>query len=311
MCSHLFGRDTARVTTSLQGSSVSRIHAAINWQDGYWFFNDYSKNGTIVNGKLVQKSGLKVSSGDTFKFGPDETNHWQITDDSPPLSYLISSSNAIISLSANQKNSLPWPGAFIKYQYDSGWWMQDRSQRVLLQAGEKISYSGESWTFIENEVISATIDDQVELSLAFFCFNLSADEEHINMSLTVRGVEMNLGERAHNYLCLSLARKRVEDMSLGYQKADQGWFNTEDLLRDLSRELQREVDEYYVNLQVHRVRKLLSETKPYGMLFSEILERRKNEIRFAHDAFVVVKEGKVVMDTRTASNDSNLSEITP
>ena len=305
MCSHLFGRDTARVTTSLHGSSVSRIHAAINWQNGHWFFNDYSKNGTIVNGKLIQKSGLKVSSGDVFKFGPDENNHWQITDDSPPLSYLISADNAIINLSADRKNALPWPGVSLEFQYDSGWWLEDNCQRKMLKAGERILRADESWTFVENEVISETIDDQAELSSAFFRFDLSPDEEHIKLSLTVRGVEMDLGERAHNYLCLSLARKRVDDIQQGFQKEDQGWINTEDLLRDLSMELQREVDEYYLNLHVHRFRKLLSETQPYGMLFSEILERRRSEVRFAHAAFIVVKEGKVVFDTRKDSGPDN------
>lgn len=308
MCSHLFGRDTARVTTSLLGSSVSRIHAAINWQNGHWFFHDYSKNGTIVNGKLIQKSGLKVGSGDVFKFGPDENNHWQITDDSPPLSYLISTGNAIITLSADRKNELPWPGVAMGYQYDSGWWLEDNGERKQLNAGQNMSFSGETWTFVENEVISETIDDQAELSSAFFRFDLSADEEHIRLRLTVRGVEMDLGERAHNYLCLSLARKRVQDMQGGFQKVDQGWINTEDLLRDLSRELQREVDEYYLNLHVHRFRKLLSETQPYGMFFSEILERRRNEVRFAHAFFIVVKEGKVVIDSRKGPDSTHSPE---
>ncbi len=307
MCSHLFGRDAARVTTSLEGASVSRIHAAINWQNGHWVFNDFSKNGTIVNGKLVQKTGLRISSGDIFKFGPDEVNHWQITDDSPPLSYLISANETIISLSADQKNKLPWPGTYVEYQYDSGWWFDDRGQRVPLKAGESINRGGQTWTFVENEVISETIDDRAELSLAFFRFDLSADEEHIKMRLKVRGVEMNLGERAHNYLCLTLARKRVQDMQQGYPKADQGWVSTEELLRDLSREFQKEADELYLNLHVHRFRKMLSERKPYGDLFTEVLERRKNEMRFAHDAIVVVKEGKVIIDTRAVSNENSNS----
>jgi len=300
MSSHLFGRDRDRVSTSLQGGAASRIHASISWQNGHWFFSDFSKNGTVVNGKLLLKTGHRVRNGDVFKFGPDESNHWQITDDSPPGSYLVAQgdSRKMIRLSADEVNHLPWSGSTIHFSNDLGWYYDEQGDSLLLEEGKVYQFAEVAWKFVRNEVITETIDDLGELTSAFFQFDLSADEEHIKMSLNVRGVEMDLGERAHNYLCLALARRRIQDLEEGYDEADQGWFATEELLKDLSRELQQEVDVYYLNLQVFRFRKLLSSSLPYGFLFSEVMERRKNEIRFGHHGFLVVKEGKQVIDTR-------------
>ena len=60
----------------------------------------------------------------------------------------------------------------------------------------------------------------------------------------------------------------------------------------MSKEFQREIDEYQVNTQVYRIRKLLLSLRPYGNLFTGVIERRTGELRFAHPFFRIEKEGR-------------------
>lgn len=300
MSSHVFGRDQERVTTQVNGAEVSRVHASMTWKNDHWFFTDFSKNGTLINGHKVYHSGLRLGKGDILQFGEHEASHWQITDDKAPCSFLVSQSTQQAIELDPARQGQPLLGARFYYNELEGWQAYVRGKSTPLLPGEVYEFVNDRWAFVENELLADTKDDLGDLSQAYFQFQLSPDEEHINLKLSVRGQEMDLGEKAHNYLCLALARKRIQDIHAGYEEADQGWLNTADLLTDLAREQQKELDVYYINLQVHRFRRLLKKTKPFGFHFVKVLERRKNEIRFGHRSLVVVKEGNVVSDTRLA-----------
>ena len=300
MSIHVFGRDRDRVSTYVDGAAVSRIHASMIWKQDHWYFSDFSKNGTLINGKKIYSQGLKLTKGDVMQFGHEEADQWQIMDDSAPSSYLISRGAFHEIIVLNEQANQPAGTSGLQFHFipEKGWFAQDEGKELRLLPGESYKLSGRHWLFVENELLSDTLDDLGDLSASYFEFHLSPDEEHIDLKLFVRSQLTDLGERAHNYLCLALARRRIEDIEAGYEPADQGWINTADLLADLSREQQQEVDVYYLNLQVHRFRQLLSKSQPYGFYFTEVLERRKNEIRFGHKSLVVIKEGSVVSDTR-------------
>ena len=47
----------------LQGAAVSRFHAALRQtNDGKWYICDYSKNGTTVNGRRIEKNNYVIQS---------------------------------------------------------------------------------------------------------------------------------------------------------------------------------------------------------------------------------------------------------
>ncbi len=48
---------------------ASREHARLVFQDGAWFLEDHSRNGTFVNGRLLQKARIKLTSGDRIRIG--------------------------------------------------------------------------------------------------------------------------------------------------------------------------------------------------------------------------------------------------
>ncbi|WP_169238232.1 FHA domain-containing protein [Candidatus Roseilinea sp. NK_OTU-006] len=48
---------------------ASREHARLVFEDGAWFLEDCSRNGTMVNGRLLRKERARLSSGDTIRIG--------------------------------------------------------------------------------------------------------------------------------------------------------------------------------------------------------------------------------------------------
>lgn len=48
---------------------ASREHARLVFEDGAWFIEDHSRNGTTVNGRLLHKEKVKLASGDRIRIG--------------------------------------------------------------------------------------------------------------------------------------------------------------------------------------------------------------------------------------------------
>ena len=57
------------VDICINDKSVSRKHAIIDLFEGKIILSDYSKNGTRVNGLLIQKEECLLKSGDELSFG--------------------------------------------------------------------------------------------------------------------------------------------------------------------------------------------------------------------------------------------------
>lgn len=60
------GRDTDN-HIQLTDEEISRHHLSIKWQDGQYILTDISRNGTLVNNKLVESSPINI--GDTISLG--------------------------------------------------------------------------------------------------------------------------------------------------------------------------------------------------------------------------------------------------
>lgn len=62
------GRSSAN-TVAIDDTFASSHHALLTWRDGHWWVEDRgSRNGTLVNGELVEKSTL-VAPGDVIRVG--------------------------------------------------------------------------------------------------------------------------------------------------------------------------------------------------------------------------------------------------
>ena len=77
---------------------------------------------------------------------------------------------------------------------------------------------------------------------------------------------VDLGERAHHYSLVTLARARSADMQAGYDAATQGWIELDRLARMLG------IDTSHLNVQIHRARSQFAALP--GLDVSQLVERR-------------------------------------
>lgn len=293
---HVFGRNPYHSNTHHHELDVSQSHATIYWQRGHWFLKDHSRNGTLLNGEHIREAVKKLSIGQSFQFSTEENAKWQILDLDPPCSYikpLEKDEDVVKLLSCHALPNETNPQVLLYSSTDRKWLKEQNDDVSCLENGDKIQIGDTSWVFIYNEVIEETLDVVDALKEAYFLLQLSYDEEYINLQLVISAEKtINLGSHPHNYVLLALARKRLEDESLGLAPDDQGWIYTEQLLKDLSKELLKEADVYYLNLQIFRFRKQLTSLSPFGHLLANVIQRRQGSIRFAHPMLQIVKDAQ-------------------
>lgn len=297
---HRFGRDPLAADTPMVSADVSKVHATIKWQGGSWALHDHSRNGTLCNKKIIHQSAVPLDVGAILQFGKASSTRWEILETSPPRSYLNCLDAPGFFLPSAPENHWCSELAGVSFYIDNRhrWYIEIGSSSYQLEHGLILTIEGKKWQYIENEVIDETIDNGQLVKNSYFQFELSHDEEHVLLHLYINGHHYNIGERTYNQLLLTLARMRIVDEENGVPFERQGWISTEKIIDLLSREIMRKVDKYYLNLQIHRVRKQLMGLKPYGYLLSGTIERQLGEIRFAHRSFEIIKGGTVLKKVR-------------
>ena len=289
---HLFGRNSQNCNTVINNQDVSRAHATLHWTANGWNIQDHSRNGTLINGEVIHRNSAKIGHGTILQFGSTHSVLWKIIDIKPPNNYLQSTTHKNKILVLEHCHALPNdenPKIVLYKAENRRWFAEMGHEKIPLHNGMRLNIDNEEWQFVENEVLFETMDYGHIYYNAYFKFCVSSDEEDIRLKLIADNQEYDLGRRAYNYLLLALTRKRLRDIDLGFGKDDQGWLSMKKLEKDVSRELGHDVDAYYLNLQIYRLRKHLMEMKPFGHLFSNVIERRTGELRFTFPQVKVVK----------------------
>jgi FHA domain len=312
---HIVGRNLYACHTVIDAVDVSRSHATIYWSQGGWLIQDHSRNGTLIDGVMLRHAATKLEMGAILQFGNAIGMRWKLLDTEAPCSFIHTVGSTQKRLLLDSCRALPdenQPEALFYVAADQTWHLETSAGIVPLSNGAHFAVAAELWAFVENECLQETVDHGHVLDDTHFCFFLSPDEEDIRLVLHTHEVMHDLGRRTFNFMLLTLARKRLADHANGIHVADQGWLSIESLERQVGKELGREIDCYYLNLQVFRLRKQLLELKPFGNLFSDVIERRLGEMRFAFPYLKVIKEeaviGEIVTPVHTAQDDIDTQE---
>lgn len=250
---HLIGRAPSSDLV-IDGARVSLQHACIRWTANGWELKDLgSLNGTQVNGSGVELRALE--RGDRISFGHGD-ELWELVDATGPELMVVSQSGRITLTADDAIVAIPRaeePKASV-YRNSKGTWVLERTDDLVeLTDQQAFDVDGERWIFHSPEAVQQTssVADLVpqRIETVVLHFEVSSDEEFVGLRAESGGHLVDLGSRAHNYLLLTLARKKLSDVAENVRATGCGWVYQDDLLRDLK------VTPGQLNLDIFRIRK--------------------------------------------------------
>jgi len=300
---HSFGRFAYSVDTLITSPQISKIHAIIEWKHDQWSIRDISSNGTWLNNKkLIKEQPHPLKLNDTICFADNKQLAFQVKDLAPPVDLLLPITEQDLKADNIEKSAIALQSyhllpneetpeiALILNQYTGQWRIEHINEPQLeprlLQEGDVVNVANQRWqlqlSHLENHT-EMTTQNQLSNEDLTCIFELSLNEEITKLTVKSPQAIIDLLSRSHHYLTLSLARYRVEDAEKGLPVAEQGWVNTERLLRDLG------VDMPHLNIQIHRSRKQFADTLVNVNNADNIIERQLRQVRFSCPTFEIYK----------------------
>ncbi|HGO6104365.1 TPA: DNA-binding protein, partial [Burkholderia cepacia] len=245
-------------------------------------------NGTSLSGVPLRHGDHAVlRPGDVIRFGRAGIAPWRVDalDDPADTLWPIRGAAHPIVLAPRQILAARAAQPVTIVRSPAGEWLcDDTLPPRALHDGDEVSTGDATWRLAlarngSTMRLAAPADPAVPAQLLEFL--VSRDEEHVRMLLHVRGGVVDLGERAHHYSLVTLARARSADMQAGYDAATQGWIELDRLARMLG------IDTSHVNVQIHRARSQFAALPGLGA--SQLVERRRGSVRFGDFPFRVMR----------------------
>jgi hypothetical protein len=235
---------------------VSARHAILRFVGDRWELRDLgSRNGTFLDGVRVRPGEeYPLSKGATVAFGKVE-QEWTLVDDAAPWAMAVPLDGGepvglqedLLALPSTED-----PRATIYRNPDGVWVLEQPDSIAPVTNLETFEVAGRAFRFSCPENIAKTTladsSSEIEVRHMTLLFSVSRDEEHVELRATCGARSFELGTRLHNYLLLTLARRRLADAAEGLPETSCGWIYQEDFPNDPSMEPQR------LNLDVLRIR---------------------------------------------------------
>jgi hypothetical protein len=235
---------------------VSAQHALFRWTGDRWEVRDLgSRNGTFLNGHRVTPGELyRLDVSDRIAFAKPELA-WEIADVSAPAAMVVPLDHGPPILIDGDLVAIPSPQeptATIYRSADAGWLLEQAVSVHAITDQQTFLAGGRTWKFCCPDDLRKTsllTFSSLELRHLQLCFSVSRDEEHVRLQGICGTQRLELGDRSHNYLLLTLARRRLADVAEGLPEAACGWLYQEDLGHDPS------MMPPILNINVFRIRK--------------------------------------------------------
>ena len=252
---HLVGRKPA-CALYLDMKYVSGQHAIFRYLREHWELRDLgSRNGTWLDGVLLKPGEWSaIRLGAKICFGKQE-QEWEVINDAPPqvMAVPLASGNPIMI--EGELLTLPTsesPRATIYRGSDGVWILEQPDSIAPIKNLQVFEFEGQLYRFscpelsYETSLADSLPPVMSSIELRFF---VSRDEEHVQLRASWGVGVQDLGDRSHNYLLLTLARRRVADLAEGLPESSCGWLDPEDFAHDPS------MAPSQLNVDVFRVRK--------------------------------------------------------
>ena len=246
------------------------------WTGTRWEVRDLgSRNGTFLGGeRLAPGEPRELGPGATLSFGRDD-DPWTLVDTEPPSAYAVHTGSGRHMRARNAMLALPDSVSpqVVAYPDRNGQWVievGDDAARPVAD-GERIQVAEAEWRLYvpDAHVGTATIDHGAHIDTISLHFDVSMDEEHVQMTVLHRGDRTELEPREHGYTLLTLARARLEDAEL--PPSEQGWIDRDRLLKMLG------TDTNGLNVAIYRARGQLTKAGVEGA--AGVVEVRRGQRR--------------------------------
>jgi hypothetical protein len=255
---HLVGRGPL-CPLRLDEPYVSAQHATLRWSSEGWVVKDLgSRNGTFHNDRRLRVGEeCALVNGSRIAFGKAD-QQWVVVDDSPPLVMAVPVAGGDPVVLEGDLMPLPSgddPRVTI-YRAEGAWVVEHDDGRIAFVANLQVfDVAGRLWRFCSPDGAAATcLGPDLAIHDVRLAFSVSRDEEHVELRVNCRGTTFDLGARNHNYLLLTLARRRLADAARGFVEADCGWIGQDEFAHDPS------MAPPQLNVDVFRIRKQFAVT---------------------------------------------------
>lgn len=237
---------------------VSARHAVVRWAVDRWEVKDLgSRNGTYLDGRRIRPGEvLAARRGAVIAFGKPELQ-WELVDDEPPRVMAVPLDDGEPLLLEGELLPIPSvdePVATIYRNPDGLWVLEQLDEAIVpMRNAQLFEVQGRKYRFCSpDEPARTSIADfspGLEVQNVELSFAVSHDEEHVELRASCEGRVFDLGARTHNYLLLTLARRRIDDRSRALPETSCGWIYQDELARGL------DVNMAQLNLEVFRIRR--------------------------------------------------------
>lgn len=287
---HVFGRNREKADTELKSKDISQIHASIRWDGWEWIITDFSRNGIWINGiRLVPGKNRRLMQGDIIHFGRSDNMAWELSDLKPPSCVLFPIGHDGPCIELERLHALPdnaRPEILVYLSHTGRWVYENENGMIPLTYADIIHHRNGSWQFFCAEPVDKTLARE-EIKEVRFIFYVSVDEEHVVVKMQLGEEMIDLGERAHHYMLLTLARQRLKDALEGSDEATQGWIDLERMSEML------DLEPCHLNIQIFRARKQINAALPETFNFPQVVERRVGGLRFGCPDFQILRGSTV------------------
>jgi len=272
---HLIGRAPTSALC-LPHRYVSAQHATIRWSGAGWDLRDLgSRNGTFLDGsRLKPGEEYPIRVGAKMAFGKIVEEQWELVDASAPHVMAVPVDGGDPVLLDGDLLALPSnedPRATIYRSPDGAWVLEQPDDSAIpIINMQTFDVEGRVWRFCCTESTRTTslavMQAEPEVRNVQLSFAVSADEEHVQLQMTFAGKTVDMGARNHNYLLLTLARRRLAEAAEGLPETACGWIHHDELAHDPT------MAPPQLNIDVFRIRRQFS---ALGVLdAANIVERR-------------------------------------
>lgn len=265
---------------------VSGEHAKILWTGSQWIIRDLgSRNGTFVDGQRLEPGKpTKIDEGSKLGFG-EQAAIWEMVDSAAPGALACNVESGDICTSVGELLVLPDdenPLLSVYPDPNGSGWVTETSDGATRRVDDQsiVDVEGAAWR-LELPVISEAtpmVDVAMTLENVDLRLAVSRDEERVEITVLLHGIETKLEPREHGYLLLTLARARREDAELPLD--DRGWRTISQLTKMLRMESNA------INVAIHRARQQLASIGLEGA--AGIVRVRRGQRRLGTDRFQIV-----------------------